>query len=246
MNTFKAIIVDDEPAGILALDRVLKDTPGIEIVATITNGREAVTAIEKYLPDIVFLDIEMPEYNGFDIAKATDHIPYHLVFVTAYSEHAVDAFTTKAIDYLLKPARPQLVRQCIDKILSTLKAQTSDNQKQNQTLLINDGQHEHAVNISTIAYIESIGRYQRITFNQKSDLLYRYNTLVTEGTLEGFCQKLEKHRFMRIHRSYLVNLASVRLLQRNERNWFAVLHGSEIRLPVARSRVHLLKQELSV
>ncbi len=246
MKRFEVIIVDDEPAGIIALERVLNTIPSIEIIATTTNGHEAIIAIEKQQPDIVFLDIEMPECNGFDIAEATKHLSYHLVFVTAYHEHAVDAFTTKAIDYLLKPARPERVRQCIDKILLTLGTLSTHRHQSVQTILIGDGQQEHAIDINAIAYIESLGRYQRITFNQQGNERYQHQTLITEDTLESFCKKLEKHGFIRIHRSYLINLTSVQSLKRKERNWFALTYQPETEIPVARNRIQELKDRLSL
>ncbi|MEM7675858.1 MAG: response regulator, partial [Myxococcota bacterium] len=93
------VIVDDEPAAIVSLKSILDEFDELEVVATVGNGYAALEALKRYQPDIVFLDIEMPGINGFEVASKTAHFLHHLVFVTAYDQYALDAFSTHAIDY---------------------------------------------------------------------------------------------------------------------------------------------------
>ncbi len=243
--TFKVMIIDDEAAGIAALARQVEALESLTLVACVDDGHQAITEIERYRPDIVFMDIEMPECDGFRVAQATAHLPYHLVFVTAYHQHAIDAFTTQAIDYLLKPVRPERLRQCVDKISAARQSLLTHAAQIQPTILIDDGQQHHVIELAEIDYVESIGRYQRVCMASSSSSSIARQTLVTERTMEAFCTQLETANFMRIHRSYLVNLASIRILRRKQRNWVAVLRGIEVELPIARNRVAALKQALS-
>ena len=102
----RVIIVDDEPAARANLRAVIDKFKQLKVIAEVGDGKTAIKEIQTLQPDIVFLDIEMPEVNGFDVAKATEHLNYQLIFATAYDQYALDAFDTKAIDYLLKPVRP--------------------------------------------------------------------------------------------------------------------------------------------
>ncbi|MEE4296155.1 MAG: response regulator, partial [Wenzhouxiangella sp.] len=116
-NHRRVIIVDDEPAAISNLREVIDAFDALEVIAEIGDGSTAIMEIRRHAPDVVFLDIEMPEVGGFDVARATADMDYQLVFVTAYDHYALDAFGTNAIDYLVKPVRPALLEKCIRKIL---------------------------------------------------------------------------------------------------------------------------------
>lgn len=117
MKTKRVIIVDDEPAARNNLKEVIAEFEFLTLVAEIGDGASAIEQIQVLQPDIVFLDIKMPELNGFEVACATEHIPYQLIFSTAYGHYALEAFNTRAIDYLVKPVRPSLVAKCIDKLM---------------------------------------------------------------------------------------------------------------------------------
>jgi DNA-binding LytR/AlgR family response regulator len=106
-------------------------------------------------------------------------------------------------------------------------------------IIINDGHHDHMVNIFDITYIESVGRYQRLHFNSNNQKLDKPKTLITEGTLDSFTATLEQYNFMRAHRSYLVNLNFTQKLTRRERNWFVLIGDLEI--PVSRNSIKKLK-----
>ena len=116
-DTKRVILVDDEAAAITNLRAVLDGFDALEVVAEVRDGETAIQEIIRLRPDIVFLDIEMPGVNGFEVARETAHLNYQLVFVTAYSQYALDAFGTNAIDYLLKPVRPSLLEKCVRKML---------------------------------------------------------------------------------------------------------------------------------
>lgn len=243
----RVMIVDDEPSARRSLRQVIDTFEELEVIDEIADGKTAIFEIERLKPDILFLDIEMPEVSGFQVADATKHIDYQLVFATAYDQYAIDAFDTRAIDYLLKPVRPALLEKCIHKILYQEKLaiealQQEQDNSNNLTLL--DGQTMRVIDLEHIAYIEGIGRYRRIHLTQQGIAIHRTETIISDTTLDQFQSQLGEIKFMRLHRSYLVNLAElVGVSTENRRNW-AKLQGKALKIPVSRSKVAPLKLSL--
>ncbi len=113
---YRVLLIDDEPAATQALKRALTAFKEIEVIGSYNDPQQGIDAICRLIPDVVFMDIEMPGLDGFMAAKATEHIPYHLIYVTAFSEHALSAFETKVVDYLLKPVRQTRLERCLEKL----------------------------------------------------------------------------------------------------------------------------------
>ena len=249
VQTKKVMLIDDEPAAINNLRSVISSFDELEIIAEIGDGKNAIREITEQQPDIVFLDIEMPEVDGFDVAKATAHINYQLVFVTAYEQYALDAFDTNAIDYLLKPVRPSILRKCIQKILyqeelalEVLQKQKSpDDNTQNETLVLSDGNAMRVLEQKHVSYIEGIGRYRRIHLTKGGTELHRLDTIISDTTLEEFEYQLTPDAFVRLHRSYIVNLRQIIGLVVESRRHFVNLVDLAIKIPVSRGKVQKLK-----
>lgn len=244
MSVKHVIIVDDEPAARANLRTVIDKFKQLKVIAEVGDGKTAIKTIQTLRPDIVFLDIEMPEVNGFDVAKATEHLNYQLVFATAYDQYALDAFATKAIDYLLKPVRPSLVEKCINKILQQEKwviEEFSMQPAQNEHLVLSDACSSRILETEHISYIEGIGRYRRVHLSIQGIVAHHVETIICDTTLDEFIKQLPSKWFLRVHRSYIINAQQIVNLSIKSRRHFVSLKAVELAIPVSRSQYPVLK-----
>lgn len=217
----RIIIVDDEPLARNKLKLFLAKEPDIEIVRECTNGREAIAALGKYRADVVFLDIQMPEIDGFGVVEAVtpEHLPF-VVFVTAHDTFAVKAFEYHALDYLLKPfdrerlaetltrIRKAIQRASIERHHSQILSLLNDLKKQRQypeRILIKASGRVYFVNIDEIDWAEAEGNYVRLHVGKETHLLRQ--------TIKNLEEKFDAHHFIRIHRSTIVNAERIKELQ---------------------------------
>ena len=243
----RVIIADDEPAARFALKAVIESFAELELVAEVEDGQSAVDTIHSLKPDVVFLDIDMPGVNGFKVAEATKHQHYHLVFVTAHYEYALEAFGTHAIDFLPKPARPSLISKCIDKILRQEELALERLMPQRaigEQLVLVDSGVSRVVACEHILLISAFGRYRRILLTEEGAAVHRQNTLISDTTLDDFMEQLNADNVLRVHRSYIVNAKSITALRTETRRQFIELRGYSEAVPVARSHVKDVKRAL--
>jgi DNA-binding LytR/AlgR family response regulator len=238
---YSVLLIDDEPAATQALKRSLDGFKQVQVIGCYNDPQQGVQAICQLSPDIVFMDIEMPIMDGFMVAKTTEHIDYHLVFVTAYAEHALTAFDTKVVDYLLKPVRQSRLERCIEKI-ERLSLQTVPGIE--SEVFVYDGKTKHRLIVSDISYIESIGRYQQVNLTILGETKCQLKTIVTEETMADFESQLDSAQFMRVHRSYIINLSLISQLHREARNTLVKLVDADRTIPVARAKVTSLNEHL--
>lgn len=242
----RVLIVDDEPAARAQLRDVVDSMPDLVVIKEVSDGKAAIEAIVELGPDIVFLDIDMPEVDGFSVAKATEQLSYQLVFVTAHHQYALKAFETHAIDYLLKPARPSLIEKCLTKILRqevlTLHKQPVDSVP--SSLVLTDSGDTRVIDINHVLFIEGVGRYRRIHLSAEGSEIHKLETLLSDTTLDEFTGQLGEMGFMRVHRSYIVNLSLVTSLKATGRQNNVFLKEITKAIPVARSKVKTLKASL--
>lgn len=203
MRRLRAVVADDEGLARARLQRLLAREPEVEVVADCASGDETVAALQRLRPDVVFLDIRMPELDGFGVL---DTLPSPLrprvVFVTAYSEHAVRAFDTRAVDYLLKPVSPDRLHEAVSRVRRELDATApATDSTYPARLVVPVGQRMRLVAVAEIDYIVAHGNYVALHMGSKSLLL--------RETLVGIEAKLDPRRFLRIHRSRIVRLDSV-------------------------------------
>ncbi|GAB3435596.1 LytTR family DNA-binding domain-containing protein [Massilia solisilvae] len=231
----RVLIVDDEHLARAVLREHLAALDDVEIVGECANGFDAVKSIAELEPDLVFLDIQMPRLDGFEVAElAGDKTRY--LFVTAYDQFALRAFEVHAVDYLLKPFSRARLEQALAHARSLVAAPAgassllSEAARRNGPLarvLIRDGARVHVVPVESIGYIEAQDDYVRISAGGKSWLK---NQPLSE--LEA---QLDPAVFVRVHRSYIVNLAAIRRIeQASKDNHCAVLDG-DVRVPISRS-----------
>lgn len=216
----KAIIVDDERLARNELRNLLSEFPEIEIIGEAINAADALLKIEELQPDIVFMDIHMPGTNGIEALrqlKELEEIP-KVVFVTAFDDHAIEAFRLNALDYLLKPVDPERLNETINKLLSTEDDENFEPLQQNtrkdrvlnvdDKIFIKDGDKCFYVSLHEIRYFESMGNYVKVYFkNFKPTILRSLNSLE---------DRLSADHFFRANRKYIINLNHITAIE----NWF--------------------------
>jgi two-component system, LytTR family, response regulator len=251
--TLRVLIVDDEPVARHRLHRLLQAVGDVELVAECEDGPKAVAAIQAQRPDLVFLDVQMPEMSGFDVLTSVGprEMPA-VIFVTAYDRFALQAFEAQALDYLLKPFGEERVRQALERArrflaggaqktlqeqLAALLRATSES-RGSPSVLVKKGDRVVVLRPSEIDWIESYGDYVRLHAGQESHLL--------RGTLSELEQRLAPQGFVRIHRSRLVNWERVKeFTPENERTSTVVLKNGT-RLNASQTCLKDLRQRLEL
>lgn len=199
----KTIIIDDEPLSVAELQVMLKQFKGIEVVATATRSSEALEKISLHKPDLLFLDINMPERNGFQLLEALDETP-DVIFVTAYDEYAVKAFEINALDYILKPVNKERLSEAVQKIINK-QAVTPAKLDAEKRIFIKDGEHCFFVTLKEIIYLESAGNYVKVFFHDKRPLLHR--------SLNYMEERLPESIFFRASRQHIINTEFIKGIQ---------------------------------
>ena len=253
--TIKTILVDDEPLAIQGLELRLQPFDDIEIIERCANGREAIRAIRTLKPDLVFLDIQMPGFDGFSVISGLADIePPLFVFVTAFMQHALKAFEAQAVDYLLKPVEEDRLAATIDRVRQRLAekqgAQGAERLKEilsevapeslpddlsdapqagrfEKLLNIKDRGQIFRVDVDDIERIDAAGDYMCIyTADQ---------TLVLRETMKDLERRLDPKKFQRIHRSTIVNLDNIKSVKPHTNGECFLVLGSGTQVKVSRS-----------
>ena len=238
----RALIVDDEPLARRRIRRMLAHHADVEIIGDSANGRDAILAIRNQAPDLVFLDVLMPEMDGFAVLKSLDAEALPLIiFVTAYDQYALRAFEVYALDYLLKPfdrqrfdkalqrAKSRLANERSDinqralALLEELRAQTSHVER----MVIKSGGRAFFLKTDEIDWIEAEGKYVRLHVGKDSYLV--------REAISGLETQLDPKKFLRIHRSTIVNIDRVRELQPWFHNEYRVILRDGTELMLSRS-----------
>ena len=254
--TIRTILVDDEPLAIQGLELRLQAHDDIEIIEKCSNGREAIRAIKTHKPDLVFLDIQMPGFDGFSVVQGRMEVePPLFVFVTAYSDHALRAFEAQAVDYLMKPVEEARLADTLDRVRQRLneKRGAGEVEKLKEVLaehapdavtelseggevassrfekLINikDRGQIFRVDVDTIEMIEAAGDYMVINTGD--------NSLVLRETMKDLEKRLDPRRFQRVHRSTIVNLDLVKQVKPHTNGECFLLLESGAQVKVSRS-----------
>ena len=214
--TLRALVVDDEPVARRRL-KTLLESEKVEVIGECETGEQAIEAIEQLRPDVVFLDVQMPGLDGFDVVDALEPGRHpDIVFVTAYDRYAVRAFDVHAVDYLLKPFERGRLRKALERLAARSDAREAgrrvhaavDSVRAQQPLrrvLIKTSGRIYAVRVEDIDYIEAAGHYLELHTGATTHLVRD-----TIGALEA---RLDPSRFVRIHRSVMVNIDRIRELQ---------------------------------
>ncbi len=245
-SNMRAIIVDDEDLARGIVREFLAPYPDVEVVAECSNGFDAVKAIAELKPDLVFLDIQMPKLNGFEVLDLLDVKP-RVIFVTAYDSYAIKAFEVNAIDYLLKPfSRDRFEKALLrgtapggdgppDAISNLIRTTRSLNPPL-ERILVRDGSRVHVIPAPMVDYIEAQDDYVSIHSGGK-----KYLKLERLAELET---ALDAKRFVRIHRSHIINIERLVRLETYAKESRIVVLNDGTKLPVSRSGYEKLKELL--
>ncbi len=245
MNAF---LVDDEPLARERLRSLLEHTAGfVQIIGESGTASEAIEHINTLKPEVVFLDIQMPGLDGFDVVSLLEKPLPYIVFVTAYDQYAIKAFEVHALDYLTKPVRLERLQRCLDRLrdISELKKEQAgalekalEDQKEKPLHVITakKGRGIHVLNLDDILYIEAT---EKLLYAHTTDNKYR-----VDGTLDHLEKRLQDGRFVRSHRSFLVNVKHITELI----PWFSGTYELKLsnnsQVAVSRRRVKEVKAQL--
>jgi two-component system, LytTR family, response regulator len=240
MNMLRAVIIDDEQKGIDALKMLIEQyTEDVRVVASATMASKAFELIENYAPEILFLDIHMPEMNGFELLEKLNRRNFNLVFTTAHEEYALKALKNNAMDYLLKPIDRQELRFAISKIKAKLSEPGQDSLAYNKLTTYLGQNNKNKLLINSKTGIESIDVNDIIFFESRSNYTCIYLThsksILTSKTLKEFEIQLcvDDKSFVRVHHSYIINLNKVQRFIKNEE--LIVMQDNQ-KVPLAKSR----------
>jgi len=195
MKKLTAMIIDDERNAREEVKKLLENYPELEIVGEAKNADEAKELIELKHPDLLFLDIQMPEKSGFDLLESLDKVP-QVIFTTAYDQYAVKAFEVSALDYLMKPIREERFAKAMEQVKTKGIIPNDDR------IFVKDRQQYHFISWSKVHLIESMDNYARLYFDNKN--------VFVKSSLNLLEQKLDESTFFRINRAQIVNLKYIK------------------------------------
>jgi two-component system LytT family response regulator len=239
----KTLIVDDERLARNELRRLLEAFPRIEIVGEAANSEEAIEKIDQLGPELLFLDIQMPGKNGFELLSSIEGNVPDVIFTTAYDEYALKAFEFNALDYLLKPIEPSRLAEAINKVedyqqhevkrRENVKLLTTEDQ-----VFVKDGEKCWFVKLGKIRLFESMGNYVRLHFDDQKPLILK--------SLNALDEKLDPHAFFRANRKHIINLQWIEKIE----PWFSgglqvTLKGGE-KIEISRRQAIRFKEMMSL
>jgi len=235
----RAVIIDDELNCVEMLEWLLKTyCPMVTVVAMCTSGEKGIEAINKHRPDVVFLDIEMPKMNGFDMLEKFDQLFFDVVFTTAYNKFAIKAFRYSALNYLLKPVDPEDLQSTIKKLeekkssvgkdqLILLLENMKNLSNPVQRIALSTGDGLIFVNTSDIMYCQAESNYTNVVLTNK-------NKILVAKTLKDIDETLAGKDFFRVHNSYLININQIKKFVRGDGGY--ILMNDDTQITIARSK----------
>ena len=242
--TIKTIIIDDERLARKELTKLLQAYPEIEIIDEASNVDEAFEKIENNPPDLIFLDIKMPQKSGFDLLEILDVIPI-VVFTTAYDHYAIKAFEVNAIDYLLKPIDQQRLQESIirAKVEINKKTVVLENNAQkylneNDQVFVKDGEKCWFVKLANIRMFESAGNYSKVFFETHNPLILK--------SLNALEEKLDPKLFFRANRKYIINLKLIKKIQSNLNGGLLIEMMDNNKIDISRRQSVKFKEMMSL
>jgi two-component system LytT family response regulator len=246
----KCVIIDDEPLARSIVKEYLQAYPEIDIVQECNDGFEGVKAIMQHNPEIIFLDIQMPKINGFEMLELLDNPPA-VIFTTAFDEYAMKAFDNNAIDYLLKPFTKERFDKAFEKWLAHQNSQATPlnkaqeftqnrvrNADENSRVVVKTHNHIRIIPIHEIIYLEAYDDYVKIHTAEGMFLKKR--------TMSSFEQGLDEKEFVRVHRSYMIKLDQLTRIEQPDRDTHIALLKNGVKVPLSKSGYSKLKLALGM
>lgn len=231
---WKALIADDEPAARRGVRQLLAAFPDFAVAGECRNGAEVLAALNTSAPDVVFLDIQMPGIDGFEVIKqrTVERMPA-VVFLTAFDHFAIRAFETEALDYLVKPVSEARFAATMKRLEKRLR---SSSKPRPETIVVTTPRGATVLHLNEIDWIEAAGNYTQLWVGTRSYFLRESLQLLEE--------RVQPQGFIRVHRSALVRLEAVRELKRTRTGALVAILGSGVRVPISRRRSALFSAAL--
>jgi len=241
----KVLIIDDEPLARSVVESYLNTFPEMDIVGQCANGFEGLKAIEEKHPDLIFLDIQMPKINGFEMLELVDNAPA-VIFTTAFDEYAIQAFEASAIDYLLKPFSKDRFDKAVNKWLDSKHSDVNDqfqNLAQSRSdehlrIVVKDGGEIKIIPTVDVLFIEAYDDYVKIHTSDGYHL--------KKKTMGHYEKALPQEKFMRIHRSYIINIDALSKIESFEKNSYRATLSDGNVVPISRTAYPQLKSALGL
>ncbi len=243
----RTILIDDEFLAREVMKKYLQEHPEIKIVAECSNGFEGIKAINEFHPDLVFLDIQMPKLNGFEMLEILDEKPA-IIFTTAYDQYAIKAFEVNAVDYLLKPIALARLNEAVTKYLATrqlhdnyredekFRRLAESSQEKLERIVIKDASKIIILPIDSIICLEAQDDYVLIYSKEGKHL--------KKKTMKYYESRLPSETFIRVHRSYIVNISQVQQIELMEKDSYRAKLQNGKMIPISRAGYQNLKEIL--
>ncbi|MEX1239343.1 MAG: response regulator [Cyclobacteriaceae bacterium] len=241
----KTVVIDDEPLARSIVAEYLKTYAEIEIAQECNDGFEGVKAIAQHKPDLIFLDIQMPKINGFEMLELIEEPPA-VIFTTAFDEYAIKAFEAHAIDYLLKPFSKDRFDKAVAKWLQQRNASIHPpamppeirHPEESNRIVVKEGPNIRIIPVSEVVYLEAYDDYVKI-FTPKEMFLKK-------KTMSFYEQALDKSMFIRVHRSYIIQLSQITRIEPLEKDTHVALLKTGARIPLSKTGYTKLKTSLGM
>ena len=251
MTSTKIIIVEDERPARDLVRTYLKEFPELEILGEYDNGFDGLKAINELKPDAIFLDVQMPKLTGFELLEVLEHQP-EVIFTTAYDQFAIRAFERNAVDYLLKPFSKERFREAISKLklrleskqegvkeesgIEKIRQHFAESDERLHRVVIKKSGKIHVISTGDINFLEAQDDYVMIYTDEGKYL--------KQQTMKYFEQHLDSQQFVRVHRSYIANITCIERIEPYEKSNFVLILKDGNKVPVSRSGMQVLKENL--
>ncbi len=245
----KAVLVDDEPLARSMVSEYLEGYPQVEIVAECGDGFEGAKAIMQHQPDIIFLDIQMPKINGFELLEIIDNPPA-VIFTTAFDEYAIQAFERHAVDYLLKPIAKARFDRAMAKFLDSQHVEAGKKNTRNlldkmhqadgtlERVVVKTGAKIKIIPVAGIIYLEADDDYVKIHTDE--------GVFMKNKTMASFEEQLDPAQFVRVHRSFIVKIDHIARLEPHEKDSYVAVLADGKQISVSKNGYTRLKQTLGM
>lgn len=244
----KTVLIDDEPLARSIVLEYLMDHPDFSVVAECNDGFEGVKAIHQHKPDLVFLDIQMPKLNGFEMLELLEDQP-HIIFTTAFDEYAIKAFEKNAVDYLLKPISPDRFQKAVEKFRNNIRLNTPSTQKPEdlqkiapietlERIVVKKGSQIKIIPVHKIHYLEAYDDYVKIHTAE--------GMFLKNKTMSSFEKQLDAKQFVRVHRSFIVKVDQIGKIEPLEKDSYIAVLNSGDKVNISKSGYTRLKQSIGL
>ncbi len=243
------VIIDDEKPAREIIKAYLKPFTEVEVIAEGTNGFEGIKLIQQFNPDLIFLDIQMPKVSGLEMLEVVDNPP-KVIFTTAYDQFAIKAFELNAIDYLLKPFSKDRFEHAVNKVLESqntlpkdslntiIEDQSSNQESILSRIVVKKGSNLEMIPVDEVVYIEASDDFVFIHTDE--------NRYVKSRTMKYFQSHLNENQFVRIHRSYIVNISRIHKIEQYEKDSHIIVLKNNTKIKASKNGYKLLKDVLEM